>query len=890
MNYAYVCNHNRPEQGLREIRVRNQGELILALLNCRSIRSVDKSREFNMFVREHNPDVILGTESWLSDDISDAEVFPPNYVAYRKDRGDRTGGGVFICVRDSIISYKEDWNSEGQCEAVWCRLVDEHNKTYLVGCFYDPPSDCLLSLSEFLTVLQDRAQPQNSRILVGGDFNLPDINWDCMMTKVGGRCKNKNDMLLDFLNNCGLEQLVRTPTRITNDTSNILDLFVTNTPQLVSKITNCVGISDHLAIIIQLENVSRRPKVKRSVKLFHKADFDLINHRFYRYYLEFLDGATGRTVNENWTHFKEYVKNVEKLVPNRTVNVNADPPWYNRKLKRIDDRQRKLHRKARRLGCDILLQSYKEMRTFVKRSHREAEMQYKNKLGHLLKENSKCFWKYVKAKRGKKTGISSIQSDSGEMVHEAKDIANILNEQYKKVFCDESMSHITPAKCCTNDVMPPVIVNFHGVLGLLENIQIHKAAGPDGICGAILKRCAKVAAMFLKFIFEQSLSTGDIPHDWQQALVHPVLKGGNPKRPENYRPISLTCICCKLMERILTSSIVTYLEDTDLFSQNQHGFRKHLSCETQLIMLFQDILASVDGRNGVDLAFIDFSKAFDKVPHKHLMNKLEAYNLDKGVLRWIRGFLSNRTQKVIMDNSYSDEVAVTSGVPQGSVLGPILFLLYVNDLPDKMRCKIRMYADDVVLYTDVKSNEEFHLKLQADLNELSRWCSVWKMSINVTKCAIMRISKSKSAVVPRYWLNDLEVPVVQHFKYLGVNISSNCSWQQHIRHVVSKGNQMLRFIKRNFKGCPQAVKETVYTSLIRPLLEYASCVWDPSGEGLKHELEMVQRRAARFVLDDYDRNSSVNDMLSKIGWNTLENRRKSSRMYYMFNMYLSWLL
>ena len=238
-----------------------------------------------------------------------------------------------------------------------------------------------------------------------------------------------------------------------------------------------------------------------------------------------------------------------------------------------------------------------------------------------------------------------------------------------------------------------------------------------------------------------------------------------------------------------------------------------------------------------------------------------------------------------MDNSHSDEIPVTSGVIQGSVLGPILFLLYVNDLPDKIKCKVRMYADDVVFYTSIKPTEDFDYALQVDLDELSRWCQAWKMSINVSKCAIMRISKSKSTAKPRYFLNDLNIPVVQNFKYLGVHLSNTCTWQQHVRYVACKGNQMLRFIKRNFKGCPQYVKETVYTSLVRPLLEYASCVWDPSGEGLKHEIERVQRRAARFVLDDYARTSSVDAMLSKIGWDTLEIRRKVSRLCFLFKLY-----
>ena len=391
--------------------------------------------------------------------------------------------------------------------------------------------------------------------------------------------------------------------------------------------------------------------------------------------------------------------------------------------------------------------------------------------------------------------------------------------------------------------------------------------------------------MFLRVIFEQSLGTGDIPQDWCQALVHPVFKGGNPKQPENYRPISLTCLCCKMMERILASSVVAHLENGNLLSQNQHGFRRHLSCESQLIMLCQDVMASIDKRNNVDLAFIDFSKAFDKVQHSLLIHKLEAYNLDKNVIRWIRSFLTNRTQMVIMENFHSEPIAVTSGVPQGSVLGPILFLLYINDLPDKINCQVRLYADDVVLYTNVISSNESNSTLQTDLDRLTQWCKDWKMSINVDKCAIMRMSRRKGVVEPKYYLNDLEVRVVQDFKYLGVHISNTCNWQKHINHITCKGNQMLRFIKRNFKGCPQAVKKNVYTALVRPLVEYACCVWDPCGEGMKHELEMVQRRAARFVLDDYNRESSVTDMLSNIGWEILESRRKEARLCLLFKMY-----
>ena len=861
--------------------------ITVSLMNCRSIRSETKIREFNMFVREHNPDVIMGTESWLTPDISDSEVFPRDYITYRKDRCGKIGGGVFISVRDNLTSYREDWNSVGESEAIWCRIVDKLNRHYLLGCFYDPPDDRDVSLSEFLAVLEDKARTHNSRVIVGGDFNLPDIDWDSMMYKAGGKYRNKCEMLLNVINTCGLEQMIRTPTRVTDNVSNILDLVLTNTPQLVTKVTNCVGISDHFAIIVQIESIARRPKVKRAVKIFKRANFDIINNHLYCHYLNFCEMAESRTVNENWIHFKNSLREVEKLVPTRIINVNSDPPWYNRKLKSLDDKQRKLHQKAKRLRCNHLLQRYKAARTAVKQAYREAEMQYKSKLGFLLKENNKHFWKYVKTKRGQRPGIQSILSDNGKIVHDAQTIANILNTQYKKVFgsSNTDQSQIPLAACCTSEVMQPVVFNYYGIVGLLDKIKVHKACGPDGISGAILKYCANVAAMFLKMIFDQSLQTGDVPQDWSQAVVHPVFKGGNPKQPENYRPISLTCICCKMMERILVSNILTHLENNDLLSPCQHGFRRHLSCESQLIMLCQETMSSIDQRNSVDLAFIDFSKAFDKVPHSHLIYKLGIYNLDTKVKEWIASFLSKRTQRVIIENRYSDEIAVTSGVPQGSVLGPVLFLLYINDLPDKISCNVKLYADDVVLYADVMSNTGANALLQTSLDELSRWCNEWEMLVNVKKCAIMRMSRQKCAVIPRYYINESELSIVKDFKYLGVHISDTCSWQKHIQSITSRGNQMLRFIKRNFKGCPQAVKEIVYMSMVRPLLEYASCVWDPCGEGLKHDIEMVQRRAARFVLNDYDRTSSVNDMICKIGWDTLEIRRREARLCFMFKVY-----
>ena len=233
----------------------------------------------------------------------------------------------------------------------------------------------------------------------------------------------------------------------------------------------------------------------------------------------------------------------------------------------------------------------------------------------------------------------------------------------------------------------------------------------------------------------------------------------------------------------------------------------------------------------------------------------------------------------------SQPINVCSGVPQGSVLGPLLFLIYINDIVDACTCQIRLFADDVVLYGNVESGDERDRCLQDNLNLVSTWCSQWLMNINVSKCAVMRMTRNKRSVMPKYVLYDSEIRTVNHYKYLGVDISNKFTWHDHIQKTAGKANQVLRFAKRIFFDCPRNVKEAVYTSLVRPILEYACCVWDPSAISLIKELEMVQRRAARFVLGRYDRTDSVSEMLDELKWKPLEFRRKVARLCQLFKLY-----
>ncbi len=278
-----------------------------------------------------------------------------------------------------------------------------------------------------------------------------------------------------------------------------------------------------------------------------------------------------------------------------------------------------------------------------------------------------------------------------------------------------------------------------------------------------------------------------------------------------------------------------------------------------------------------DLILLDFSKAFDKVSHNKLLHKLHQYGVRKQTLAWIGAFLKNRSQQVVLEGETSDSIPVTSGVPQGSVLGPILFLVYINDLPERIQSQVRLFADDTAVYLTIDSNKDGQT-LQNDLDTLQLWENKWDMHFNPSKCLVLHISRSRTPINTLYNLHGQILQSVASAKYLGVTISNNLTWNTHIHQITNKANKTLGFVRRNIRTTNTKVKEHAYKALVRPQVEYASSIWDPHTKDLSHKIEMVQRRAARWTLNDYSSYSSVTDMLDRLGWRTLEQRRSDARL------------
>ena len=416
-------------------------------------------------------------------------------------------------------------------------------------------------------------------------------------------------------------------------------------------------------------------------------------------------------------------------------------------------------------------------------------------------------------------------------------------------------------------------------------MQMKKSPGPDALTPEILKLDTETTAECLAIIYNKSFQTCKAPFKWKESHVTPIHKGGTKDDASNYRPISLTSITCKLAEHLVLRAINNKLDD--ILSHSHHGFRANLSCETQLVITYHDICKLVDGGNTVHALILDFRKAFDVVPHSLLIEKLITYDFDPHLIAWICDFLLNRNQKTVLTGQQSEQIQVTSGVPQGSVIGPKLFLIYINDLPEGLNCQVRLFADDTLLYR-VVNNSLDSINFQASIATVEQWAEKWGMGFNVTKTKFLAFGRlpnrgDASNYVP-YSLKGDPIKEVTKAKYLGITIQSNLKFEDHMENTINKAMRILGMIKRNLHNAPRKNKLLAFTSLCRPILEYGSSVWDPHQIGHIKALEMVQNRAIRFICKMRNKTDSITLNREKVGLDTLENRRKNARLKLLLNM------
>ena len=587
----------------------------------------------------------MGTETWLDKTSPSSEFFPPNmYNVYRKDRSPNTKeqshGGVLLAISKEFVS-SEAVELQTDCEIVWAEISISGTKKIIVGTYYRPPSNDESSLTN-LNLSLDRILVPNistSYVWLGGDFNLGHIDWSVPSVTPGKPQPKLHQQLLDIISDHNLHQMTDKATR--ND--RILDLFFTSIPSTTNKVTTLppIGKADH--DIVYKENdiwFKRVREAPRKIYKYNQAQWDNIKSDLDTT-LQSLKQDHDKDINSLWNIFKvNLLTSIEKNVQKKMITYKHRLPWVTNSLRKLINRKNKAYSNRKKNP-----NKYKELKRAVQKELRSAYWNYIERIitdipidepdQHITsKAKPKNLFSYIKSIRTENSGVAPLKSD-GILVTDTQEKANILNNQFQSVFTNERNTNIPDKGPSPHSEMPHISIHNPGILKLLSNLNPHKACGPDNIHSRVLKELREHTAPILTLLFTKSLETGITPTDWKHANVAPVFKKGEKYKAVNYRPISLTCICCKLMEHIITSNVMSHLENNNILYNLQHGFRKARSCESQLIDFIQELNSKNNQNIQTDLIIMDFAKAFDKVPHKRLLYKLNYYGIRHNTLKWI---------------------------------------------------------------------------------------------------------------------------------------------------------------------------------------------------------------------------------------------------------------
>ena len=598
------------------------------------------------------------------------------------------------------------------------------------------------------------------------------------------------------------------------------------------------------------------------------------------------DRLCGLPVQEMTSNINQAIMDaVEKTVPTKKITPNAihrKPLWMNETALRIV--RKKHHAWIRYLntkdGEDY--QRYIAARNKATHTIRRTRKEFESRLAKESRTNNKVFWNYVNSRRKSKVSIPALRREDGTLVEEDEEKAEILNRSYTKVFTREDM---TTFPTFDNKVLLTELnirLTKEAVLKQLQSLKVDKSPGPDLIHPRVLHELAETLSTPLYILFKASLDEGIVPKQWKTATVTPIYKKGDKTDSANYRPVSLTSVICKIFERILSEGIMEHLKANNLCCEQQHGFIGGKSTVTNLLEAMYVWTEALSHNLPVDIIFLDYAKAFDTVPHERLLAKISAMGIRGNILAWIRGFLTDRRQRVSVNAGSSGWADVISGVPQGSVLGPLLFTMYVSDIPDVLQNFVSMFADDTKLYqaVDVQTNSN---NLQNDIDQLQAWAQSMQMRFHPEKCKAMHMGPANPRC--KYQMtstsNELHtLQVVEEEKDLGVIVDCQLKFSTHIQTQVNKANRVLGAIKHTFLALDRTAFINLYKSLVRPHLEYASAVWNPKLKRDKDALEGVQRRATRLV--EGLSHLSYPERLAKLQLPTLQFRRQRADIIQAF--------
>ena len=755
-----------------------------------------------------------------------------------------TGRGVSIYIKENIRCEKVEIQSDFN-DSLWVKIYQKNGCSLIVGCIYRSPNSEVINNENLLKLLQKAADICATNRIIVGDFNYKEIDW--VNNVVHASNSHPAAKMYDKINDLFWNQLVTNPTRFREgENENLLDWVLTDNGDIIDELGLNPPLGekgDHCVINFKVECAleSTRHGDQRN---YYRADYDSIRSALQTIHWE--TRLESKSVDEAWGEFLSIIEGLlEKHIPLKRNKKRKSQPWINLEVKSEIRAKNKAWKEYKKDKSIEKWEIFKIIRNNTNRKVQQHKCEFERKIAHEISSNPKQFWSYVKSKNKVSNSYPDLINTNGDKVTGDGEKANCFNRYFASVYTDENTNEIPVLSERSGvGILNSVEITQEIVESHLNKINTSKAAGPDNLHAKVLSELKYQISLPLSIIFSRSLSESKIPQDWKLANIKPLHKKGSKNLVSNYRPVSLTAICGKLMEKIIRNAIIKYMEDHNLLSKDQHGFRTGRSCVTQLLEIMELWTKFMENGLTVDCVYLDYAKAFDKVPHLRLINKLKAYGISGNMIEWIKNFLTNRNQKVVINGTSSEIELVKSGIPQGSVLGPTLFIIFINDLPDEIKTYIKIFADDTKIFNAIKTSQDSNI-LQEDIDNLALWTIKWQLPLNMDKSKVIHYGRNNTE--KDYHITDIGITKDEVEKDLGVNFDSKLKFSPHVATIAKKANSRLGLIKRNFANKSKDIIIPLYKSLVRPILEYASCIWNPTLRRDVIEIEKVQRRATKLI-------------------------------------------
>ena len=844
------------------------------------------------FLREQcvleNPYFLAFAETNLTDTIKDAEFDIKGYSHVTSHRKNREGGGVIMYINNDLAYKTLISDSDKMCSIV---AVYIYQLNLIVFMVYRPPptyknnsiyNGKILEQSFKSIVIDNIYKAMNGYeapvpdIILAGDFNFPKAIWRHGIGEAFGQTiseKNSLQQLIEVAGHLNLLQKVTFGTRETRSGKrNTLELIFTNNHELISNIySEYSKLTDHRYIICETSHNFTLNKQKlgepQETNLasynYKKAEWTALKNKLKEiYWSEILEGKTS----------DEKIKIILELV-SKAVEEHCPKFRHQRGIakKNIPRDRRILHRKRKKLKSKLkkenisndqkndIEKNIADLDTELLNSYQNERINEELRALDNMKTNPKHFFAYAKKHLKTNSSIGPFRLDN-ELITDLVGISKKLSEQYTHSFSEPALNQsigdpkkffsTTDAK--NNNLLSDIAFSREMIVNEIGNIKNNSAPGPDYFSVMLLQQCAEELSEPLYLLWRHSLDTGDIASLLKHAIICPILKANAQKcLPKSYRPVSLTSHITKVFERVIRASIVKHLEENNLLPKNQHGFIAGRSTLSQLLNQIEQLIRSWEEGKATDTIYLDFAKAFDKVDHNILCRKLKHLGITGKVGIWIHKFLTGRYQQVSANGVLSDPAPVISGVPQGTVLGPILFVIMIDDLDCELIHAISSkYADDTRVTAKIAGPDDaknFQLELN---NKIYTWGPANNMALNGDKFEHLSVGKNLHLEKSTYTdPNGNIIKEKNEINDLGVTISNDLTWTTHISEVVSRARVMAAWVLRTFSTRDKTAMITMWNTRIRPILDYCSPLWSPCPSNYKNIdlLEETQRSFTRSI-------------------------------------------